>query len=235
MGHPRTGQSLMKTIVRSCLNGAKKSRGVVVLIDVFRASNTILMFLHRGVRSILPVGSVAEAFLFKKKYPQYLLAGERKGIKIEGFDLGNSPHEVTEQNVHGKHVIFTTSAGTQGITHAAKAERILIGSFGNGMALTKELVKSNCQHVDLLAIGTNGLRKAVEDEQCALYLKEILEGKLPQNMADIIEAILKGEGALRLKRLRQENDFPYCLGTDIFDIVPEVVRENGLLEIRALA
>jgi 2-phosphosulfolactate phosphatase len=223
----------MKTIVRSCLSGAKESRGVVVLIDVFRASNTILMLLRQGVRSIFAVASIKEAFRLKKEHPQYLLAGEREGIKINGFDIGNSPHEVAEHNVQGKHIIFTTSAGTQGIAHAERAERILVGSFGNSAALTEELVRSDCQHVDLLAIGTNGLRKAIEDEQCALYLKEILDGTTTKNMPDF-KAILKGEGALRLKRLGQENDYAYCLGIDIYDIVPEVCMSKGLFEIRAL-
>jgi 2-phosphosulfolactate phosphatase len=225
---------IMKTIIRSCLDGAEKSRGVVVIIDVFRASNTILMLLDRGVSSILPVAEVEDAFRLKRKHPEYLLAGERKGLKIDGFDMGNSPHEATEQNVEGKHVIFTTSAGTQGIVHAEGAERILVGSFGNVDALTRELVDAYCQEVVLLAIGTEGLRKAVEDEMCALYLKSVLEGK-PENMSHIIEAIHKGEGAQRLKNLGQEKDFPYCLNTNIFDIVPEVKKANGMFQIRGLA
>jgi len=223
----------MKTIVQSCLDGAKKSRGVVVIIDVFRASNTILMLLHRGVKSILPVASVDEAFDLKKSQPEYLLAGERNGVTIEGFDMGNSPYEVTEHDVQGQHVIFTTSAGTQGIIYAQEADRILVGSFGNGRALAKTLAKSDSQEITLLAIGTKGLRKAVEDERCAVYLKGILEGK-PQNMPEVIEAILKGEGAQRLRSLGQMNDFPYCLGTDIFDIVPEVRKANGLLQIQPM-
>ena len=225
----------MKTIVRSCLDGARKSRGVAVLIDVFRASNTILMLLHRGARSILPVATVEEAFSLKKKHPEYWLAGERGGVKIEGFDLGNSPHEVSERNVHGRQIILTTSAGTQGIVHAQHAERIFIGSFGNGAALGKEPGLLDCAQVDLLAIGTDATRKAVEDERCALYLKDILEGRAPQGISAMMEAILEGEGALRLKRLGQERDFPYCLGIDIFPIVPEVRKTNDLFEIRVPA
>jgi 2-phosphosulfolactate phosphatase len=205
----------------------------VVVIDVFRASNTILMLLERGVLSIFPVSTVEDAFRLKKKYPEYLLAGERKGIKIDGFDLGNSPHEVTELEVQGKHVVLTTSAGTQGITHAKKAERILVGSFGNARALRTVLYEAGAEHIDLLAIGTEGVRKAVEDEMCALYLQGMMQGK-PQEMSHLIETIMQGEGAQRLKRLRQERDFPYCLRPNIFDIVPEVTMARGFFEIQGV-
>ena len=82
-------------------------------------------------------------------------------------------------------------------------------------------------------MGTEGIRKAVEDELCALYLKGILEGKT-QEIAQIKNDIMKGEGARRLKRLNQEKDFPYCLDEDIFDIIPEVIKTNGMLRIQAL-
>ena len=221
---------LMKTVIQSCLTGAERSSGVVVVIDVFRASNTILMLLSRGAASLMPVASVEEAFDLKKKYPDYLLAGERKGIKINRFDMGNSPHEVYKKDVDGKHVIFTTSAGTQGMVRAARAERVLVGSFGNAGALTRMLSETNPHIVTWLAVGTEGLRKAIEDEACALYLQGKLKGE-SHDVSLAVREIMKGEGAQRLKKLGQENDFPYCLGVDIFDFVPEVKRVDDRLRI----
>jgi 2-phosphosulfolactate phosphatase len=222
----------MKVIIKSGLLGAQKSRGVVVVIDVFRASNTVLMLLAKGVASILTVSSVQEAFFLKDEHPHYLLAGERKGLTIDGFDMGNSPHEVSKKKIKGKKVILTTSAGTQGIAHARKAEMILVGSFGNAKALISRLKRMNPTIVTLLPVGTEGVRKAVEDEMCALYLKKLIEGATPE-VSLIYDDIMKGEGARRLKRLKQEADFPYCLGTDIFDIIPEVTKMNGVLQIHS--
>ncbi|MBW1858481.1 MAG: 2-phosphosulfolactate phosphatase [Deltaproteobacteria bacterium] len=120
----------MKTTIRHGLNGAETARGTVVIIDVFRASNTILMLLDRGASSVIPVMKVKEAFDLKKLHPECLLAGERKGITIDGFDMGNSPHDASQMNLVGKNVILTTSGGTRATWHARHAERILVGSPG---------------------------------------------------------------------------------------------------------
>jgi 2-phosphosulfolactate phosphatase len=224
---------IVKVMIKNCLMGARQSRGVVVVVDVFRASNTILMLLAKGVSSILAVASVKEAFRLKRKYPHFLLAGERKGVTIDGFDMGNSPYEASKKNVRDKHVILTTSAGTQGIAHAENAEKILVGSFGNAKALTSALIRINPKVVTLLSVGTEGIRNAVEDEMCSLYIKGILEGKTKE-ISQTSDDIMKGEGARRLKRLNQEKDFPYCLGTDIFDIIPEVIKTNGMFRIHTL-
>ena len=128
---------------------------------------------------------------------------------------------------------MTTSAGTQGIAYARNAEMILVGSFGNAKALTSALKRINPKLVTLLPVGTEGLRKAVEDEMCALYLKGILEGKA-QAISQNTEDIMKGEGARRLKRLNQEKDFPYCLGTDIYNNIPEVIKTKGVFRIHTL-
>lgn len=222
----------MKTVIHSCLTGAETASGVVVMIDVFRASNTILMLLSRGAASIIPVATVPEAFALKEKHPERLLAGERRGVKVAGFDMGNSPHEASGMDLEGKKVIFTTSAGTQGIIRAEHAERILVGSFANANALVSMLNDVNPPVVTCLAVGTEGISKAAEDECCALYLKGMLEG-MPRDFHAMKNKIMQGEGAQRLRSLGQELDFSYCLTTDLFDLVPEVSREKGSMRIQA--
>jgi len=76
-------------------------------------------------------------------------------------------------------------------------------------------------------VGTEGVSRAVEDDLCAEYLKGIAGGK-PQNCDVMIEKIMDGEGADRLRRLGQEDDFPYCLTPDLYDLVPEL-QKNGPL------
>lgn len=219
-------------VIRSCLTGAETAFGIVVMIDVFRASNTILMLLSRGAASIIPVATVQEAFALKEKHPECLLAGERGGVKVAGFDMGNSPHEASGMDLKGKEVVFTTSAGTQGIIRAEDAERILIASFANANALVSMLSDVNPPLVTCLAMGTDGIRRASEDELCALYLKGMLEG-IPQDFHAMKNEIMQGEGAQRLRSLGQELDFSYCLTTDLFDLVPEVSREKGSMRIQA--
>ncbi|MBW2170951.1 MAG: 2-phosphosulfolactate phosphatase [Deltaproteobacteria bacterium] len=217
----------MKTTIRHGLNGAETARGTVVIIDVFRASNTILMLLDRGASSVIPVMKVKEAFDLKKLHPECLLAGERKGITIDGFDMGNSPHDASQMNLVGKNVILTTSGGTRATWHARHAERILVGSFGNARALVVMLRQSDSPFLTWLAVGTEGVSRAIEDDLCAQYLKGIAEGK-PQNPDSMIKRIMDGEGAARLRRLGQEDDFSYCLATDLFDFVPELSRTDSL-------
>ncbi len=223
----------MKVVIQSCLTGAGRSSGVVVVIDVFRASNTILMLFSKGVASVIPVAMVDEAFGLKRKNPEYLLAGERKGIMIDGFDMGNSPHEASQKDLEGKHVVLTTSAGTQGMVRAANAERVFVASFGNASALAGVLETLDPGLTTCLPVGTEGVRKAVEDEACAFFLKEKLEGR-PRDLSAFLDEIMQGEGAHRLKRLGQDKDFRYCLSVDMFDFVPEVRRQGDSLRIEVL-
>jgi len=222
----------MRTVINSCLTGAETACGVVVMIDVFRASNTILMLLSRGAASIMAVATIEEALGLKEKYPECLLAGERGGVTVTGFDMGNSPHEASQKDLKGSEVVFTTSAGTQGIVRAENAERVLVGSFANVDALARMLHEVNPPLVTCLAVGTDGLRRAIEDELCALYIKGMLEGS-PEDFHAMKKTIMQGEGAQRLKRLGQDLDFSYCLTTDLFDFVPEVSRESSPMRIQA--
>lgn len=217
----------MKSTIRHGLNGAETARGTVVIIDVFRSSNTILMLLSRGASSVIPIMKVQEAFDLKRRYPDHLLAGERKGIKVEGFDMGNSPHEASQTDVAGRDVILSTSGGTRAIRHVRGADRIVVGSFGNARALVDNLKQRKVPLVTWLAVGTEGVSRAVEDDLCAEYLKGMAEGK-PRNRDAMIKEIMRGEGAERLRRLGQEDDFSYCLDADLFHLIPELRETDPL-------
>ncbi len=182
------------------------------------------MLLSKGASSVIPVATVKEAFDMKNRYPQRLLAGERKGITVAGFDMGNSPYEVSSRDIQGREVILTTSAGTQGMVKATRAERMFVGSFGNAGVLIEALRAISTPVVTFLAVGTEGIRMATEDEVCASYLQRRIQGGPKDIGIALKERILQGEGAERLRLLQQENDFPYCLTVDIFSCVPEVRR-----------
>ena len=109
------------------IEGAKQARGVVVVIDVFRAFTVEAYLANNNAEEIIPVGDIDFAYNYKKEHPQAVLIGERGGKICKGFDYGNSPSQIKDINFNGKTVIHTTSAGTQGIANAKNAEVIFNG------------------------------------------------------------------------------------------------------------
>ena len=104
----------------------------VVVIDVLRATSTIVTALTNGCLALYPVADPGTAALFRRKLgSDCLTGGERQGLKISGFGLGNSPLEYTAETVAGQRIILTTSNGTQALLEAEHAAEILIGSFLN--------------------------------------------------------------------------------------------------------
>ena len=214
----------MDVQIKRLLDGAKSATGITVVIDVFRASNTILSCLASGVDFIIPVGETTEALEIKKNNKDYILFGERGGVKVDGFDYGNSPIEASKMNLIDKRVILTTSAGSQGIVYSNNSDEVIIGSFANATAVVEYLKKRNPNKVTLLAIGNNATESAVEDEECAKFLKAKLEGE-NVDVSQIMKNVLNSDGASRLRRLKQEDDLEFCIKVDISNIVPKYDRE----------
>ncbi len=221
----------MEVEILSCLDGAREARGISVIIDVFRASNTILACLGQGAECVIPASSLDDARGLKEKNSSCLLFGERKGLVPDGFDYGNSPDRASGMLLKGKRVIITTSAGTQGILGAVRSDEIIVGSFANACAVVEYINKRSPQRVSLVAIGFESHRACVEDELCAEYIKERLLGKCP-DFEGVKKEILRCDGADRLRRLKQDDDLDFCLKLDVFDIVPVFDFESGCLFAR---
>jgi 2-phosphosulfolactate phosphatase len=130
--------------------------GTAVVIDVLRASTTVVHALEAGAEAVLPCQEVDEAWALARKFSpgQFVLGGERHGLPIDGFDLGNSPEDYTPDWVGGKVVIFTTTNGTRAMMHARFATRILIGAFVNATAVCQELLGE--ERIHLICAGTDG-------------------------------------------------------------------------------
>lgn len=216
----------MKVEIKSCLDGAREACGISVVIDVFRASNTIIACLGQRAECVIPVGSLDDARGLKGKNASYLLFGERKDLVPDGFDYGNSPAQASGLRLEGKRVIITTSAGTQGIVGASGSDEILVGSFANAGAVVEYINKRNPRRVSLVAIGFESHSACVEDELCAEYIKGALLGKCP-DFEGIKKEILRSDGANRLRRLKQDDDLDFCLKLDVYDIVPRFDFESG--------
>ncbi|MFP4621010.1 MAG: 2-phosphosulfolactate phosphatase [Bacteroidales bacterium] len=219
----------MEVRIKSCIEGAKESEGVAVIIDVFRASNTIIACLGQGADYVIPVGSLEKAYRLKEENPGYLLAGERNSMPPEGFDFGNTPAYASSLDLRNKKIIFTTSAGTQGIVNARYADQILVGSFANASALVEYLNCQNPETVTLAAMGFESSEKAEEDEQCAFYLKELLSGGTP-DMNQINEKIIRSKGAMRLKKIGREDDLRFALKLNKYPLLPIYDSSTGLIK-----
>jgi 2-phosphosulfolactate phosphatase len=132
------------------------SGATVVVIDVLRASTTIVHALEAGALEVIPCQEVEEARAVAARLPhdRVVLGGERDGLPIDGFDLGNSPGEYISQRVEGKVVVFTTTNGTRAILRARQADRALIGAFVNASAVAEQLLRQG--EIHLLCAGTRG-------------------------------------------------------------------------------
>ncbi len=149
--------------------------GVAVVIDVLRATTTMVHALAAGCDAIIPCGEIEEARRIAESMPpgSAILAGERRGLPIEGFDLGNSPGDCTPDNCSGKTMVMTTTNGTRAILASLEADRILVSAFVNRKA-TVEALKVDGRPIHLVCAGTNG-QISLEDSMCAGAIAQDLD------------------------------------------------------------
>ena len=133
----------MNTRICRTLQDKRFVSGCVLIIDVFRSSNTIIELLNKGARAIIPVIETDTAFQLKEKNPDYLLFGERNGIMVEGFDGDNSPAQNIAKSVEGMIVVLTTSGGTRCINACNDSCDVIIASFANAYSVIKYLKDNN--------------------------------------------------------------------------------------------
>ena len=167
----------MKVKILEFVEGAKRAQGVTVIIDVFRAFSVGCYAFDSGAVGIIATAGVDDAFQLRSRYSNPVLVGERDEKKIPGFDFGNSPTEIIQADLHGKTVILTTTAGTQGLINATRADLILTGSFVNAGAIVKFIQALNPPLVTLVAMGYRATISAEEDLLCADYIKDGLLGR----------------------------------------------------------
>ena len=169
----------MKVEILEYVEGAKKAKGIAVIIDVFRAFSVDCYAFDSGVARLIATGEVEDAFRMKEKYKGSLLAGERNEKKIDGFDFGNSPTEIIKADLKGKTLIHTTSAGTQGLINATRADMVLTGSLVNADAVANYIKAINPEIVSLVAMGYRAKISAEEDLLCARYISSLLKDEDP--------------------------------------------------------
>ena len=228
----------MEVEIFHLIEGARQAEGLAVIIDVFRAFSMECWLYALGAREIRPTGSIEETFAWREKDKDCILAGERHGRRIEGCELGNSPSSIDPDQIRGRRIIHTPSAGTQGVTNAVRAEEILAGSFVNARAVAAYIRKRNPGKVSLVAMGKEGLAPAEEDELCALYLKGLLTGEDIPDIDEKLKGLRTGGGQHffdpALRDVFPEEDFWMCIDRDRFDFVLRMERDKDGLASRKM-
>lgn len=220
-------------MILSTLSDAGRQTGVIVVLDVFRASNTMIELLAQGAARVVPVLEEADARRLKAAHPDWLLLGERQGKRLPGFDGDNSPAGVAEiaGGVAGRTAILTTSGGTRILDACAPEAEVLIGSFGNARAVIETLRSMKAADPSFWAVGLAADTPAEEDVLCALYLQELFAGRTP-NAELAMSAARAGSGGDRLRRLGLEADLELCLTPDSRTLVPRRSKgEDGLWSV----
>lgn len=208
--------------VQQGLDGVEAITGTVVVIDVFRASNTIIALLAAGAKEVFLLADLARARALKACDPERPLLGERGGIAPDDFDGGNSPSQAHLLVEPGASPILTTSAGTQAIARLTSADTVLFASFANATAVAGFLGRIEPSPVTLLPMGLEARIPAVEDDAAADWIVGLLEGRR-MAFGKVRERLLDCDGARRLRRLGQNDDLAACTELDSQRLVPLVV------------
>ncbi len=214
---------------------------IVVVIDILRATSSMVYGIHNGAKAIIPVALVEDCLNYKGL--DYLLAAERNGEVVAGYDFGNSPFSYTKEKVEGKTIVLTTTNGTQALHMArARAHQVVIGSFLNLETLCLWL-QTQDKHVLLLCAGWKGqfnledtlfsgavvnrLRHAFshfDDSSVAAEDLYLLAKK------DLRAYLTKSSHSNRLAALNIEEDVNFCLQLNVCEVIP-VLKGDELVAL----
>ncbi|GAA4803513.1 2-phosphosulfolactate phosphatase family protein [Olivibacter ginsenosidimutans] len=202
---------------------------IVVVIDIFRASTSMCYGIANGAVGIIPVAEVSTCAIYKDH--GYLLAAERNGEVVDGFDFGNSPFSYVEEKVKGKTIVLTTTNGTKAIHLSKEAKCVVVGSFLNLTALCSWL---NRQQDDIILVCAGWkdnfnledtvFAGAVIHRLEAQHTKDdaaIAAESLYLTAADNLHQYLEQSAhSARLKHLGVQKDIDFCLQIDILQSIP---------------
>lgn len=237
----------MKIERRSLLGGAADAEGIVVVIDVLRAFTCSALMFRYGIRDLALVRTPEEALAFRAADPSCLVAGEVKGRKVDGFDVGNSPADImtkSEPFFRGRRVVARSSAGTQGVLAAtSRARQVILGSYLTAAATAAYIRDAARVHalvhgedviVTLVAMGFEGVRPSIEDEWCAEYLQHLLIGTSYDHLQAVWECMHDPDIAASLRGehdYRPREDVILALQRDVLDFVMIGELEGGHVRV----
>ena len=219
---------------------AREQQAVAVVVDALRTSATITMLLQRGASDVIVVKEVDEAYAYRQTYPETVLVGERGGLKVPGFDYGNSPTEIQRAALHGRDVVFTSTTGAQRLVDCLGASAIVVGTTVNATAVARHVTMlAQAAKVPLVIIpaglATDSTVIAEEDWLGAVVLAAHMPG-IPRSQGSerpfqqyqrilhtsgLLEGFLTSTHGRKLVQLGFTEDIHLCAQVDLIaDIVP---------------
>lgn len=222
------------------------SNKTVIVLDVLRTTSVIVYAFIQGVKEIIPVGEIEEAFQKLKDFPpdSTLLGGERENRKIEGFEFGNSPLEYISERVKGKRLILTTTNGTRAFQYVSRAKEVMVGSFLNISSTAKRCIDLN-QDVLIFVSGDQG-RFSLEDTVCGGMLIEHIMKYANHHItlsdasycslflfqrfeSNILVAFHLSKHGKELFEMGASEDLNFCAQIDITSVIP--VYREGVIRV----
>ena len=199
---------------------------MTVVIDVLRATTTIVEALAGGYERVMCVDALERALALGA--PGRVVAGERRCLRPPGFDLGNSPAEMTPPR--GAELVLATTNGAPAIVRAAALSRVVLIASLRNLSAVAEAARAG-EDVLVLCAGTDG-RPSLEDTYVAGRLVEAV-GSLPTDAASIAAAVARaharprdalsaGAGARALIEAGLSADIEFCAQESVVDVVPTV-------------
>jgi 2-phosphosulfolactate phosphatase len=209
---------------------------VAVVVDVLRATSTIAQALASGYRRVLCCREVDEARELAQAEAPAALGGERRAVRIEGFDFGNSPREFTAPPA-AETLVLTTTNGTRLLLAAAeRCERVLVGSLLNLAAVVEAVRASGAEEAAVLCAGLHG-ELVLDDAYCAGRIAEALGGDpedsakaailLARSFASHEEGLSASRSAANVRNAGLEEDIAFCARESVLDVVPRLERMLG--------
>jgi 2-phosphosulfolactate phosphatase len=250
--HRRMKRAIRVHLLPALFEPGELAGGTAVVIDVLRATTTIVYALAAGAQSVIPCGEIDAARAVASSLPAgtALLGGERVGLKIAGFDLGNSPTEYVPTVVGGRTIVFTTTNGTRALLRSRQARRVVAGAFANLNAVVNWLA-AETGPVHIICAGTDG-QITLEDVLCAGtiargLIQAISEVDVTDDSAalaihlsetrgshyDSLLAVLRaGRGGRNLIEHGLDADMITAARWDVTSIVPEWLADGALVPAR---
>ncbi len=239
---------IVSAFLSACeIDSAMLADSWVVVVDVLRATSTIVTALYNGAARIHPAASSVEArkLAGRVKDIPVLLGGEKNGFKIDGFDLGNSPLEYVPERVKGRAIIFKTTNGTETFLRVKSAGEILFGSFLNAKVIVEFLNSHRPNRIIFANSGQNG-HFSLEDSVCSGYIISQLLDQNPENDGATACLALAKQFSGDTRNLLFEKskhgrylnnngfaaDLEYCSQKDRLNIIPVFdVERNGIVRL----
>ena len=208
--------------------GEAAPAAVGIVVDVLRATSTIVQALASGYERVLCCSEIEDARALRAELPDSLLGGERKAVRVEGFDVGASPREFLE--ARARTLILSTTNGTRAILETARrCDRVLLGSLLNLSAVAAAV---EADDVVVVCAGFQG-GFALDDAYCAGRIVQLLD--LERTDAAIAADLLARAFPTALDGLNArtygppglEQDITYCAQEDLLDVVPQLTEATG--------